>query len=416
MEPRVLLGVSPASMPYERHLRVHGSLPPAGRGAPLAGELDRALLRGRGGGAFPLVTKLEAVQRAGGAPVVVVNAAEGEPLSAKDRVLLQSLPHLVIDGAICTARALGAGELFFAVDETSYDALESLRTALEERPELRRARDRTHVVEVPTGYVAGQESAIVNLLNGGVAKPTAVPPRITERGVDRQPTLVSNVETFAHIALIARHGAGWYRQIGMADEPGSSLITLRGAIHHPGVYEIEHGSSLRSVLEDAGGLTERPRAFLVGGYAGSWIDAGATATVRLSREGLQPVGASLGAGVIVALPESACPVGETARVARWLAEQSAGQCGPCTHGVAAISGTLAELGEGAAGPGAYRDLERWAGLVAGRGACSHPDGVARLVTSALRVFAAEFDDHARHGICDACDRRAVLYTPTPVHG
>jgi NADH:ubiquinone oxidoreductase subunit F (NADH-binding) len=414
MEPRLLLGVSAASMPYERHLRVHGALPRAGEGAPLAEELDRAKLRGRGGGAFPLVTKFEAVSRSGSAPVVVVNGAEGEPLSAKDRVLLQSLPHLVIDGAICSARALGAGELFFAVDETSFDALESLRAALDERPELRRARDRTHVVEVPPRYVTGHESAIVNLLNGGPGKPTAVPPRITERGVDRSPTLVSNVETFAHVALIARHGADWYRQIGPADEPGSSLLTLRGAIHHPGVYEIEHGSSLRSVVDDAGGLTERPRAFLLGGYAGAWIDASAAASVRLSREALQPHGASLGSGVIAALPESACPVAETVRVARWLAEQSAGQCGPCTHGLAAISGALSELGEGVARPSAYRDLERWAGLVTGRGACSHPDGVARFVTGALRVFAEEFDDHARHGICDACDRHPVLYTPAPV--
>jgi NADH:ubiquinone oxidoreductase subunit F (NADH-binding) len=414
MEPRVLLGVSAASMPYERHLQLHGALPRAGQGAPLADELDRSKLRGRGGGAFPLAAKLEAVNRAGGAPVVVVNGAEGEPLSAKDRVLLQSLPHLVIDGAISVARAIGAGELFFAVDETSFDALESLRAALDERPELRRARDRTHVVEVPPRYVAGHESAVVNFINGGPGKPTFVSPRITERGVARAPTLVSNVETFAHVALIARHGAGWYSQIGPADEPGSSLLTLRGAIEHPGVYEVEHGSSLRSVVDDAGGLTERPRAFLLGGYAGTWLDGGAGASVRLSAEALRPLGASLGAGVIAALPESACPVAETVRVARWLAEQSAGQCGPCTHGLAAISGALAELGEGAARPSAYRDLQRWAGLVTGRGACSHPDGVARFVTSSLRVFAAEFDDHARHGICDACDRHPVLYTPSPV--
>jgi NADH:ubiquinone oxidoreductase subunit F (NADH-binding) len=414
MEPRLLLDVSAASMPYDHHLAVHGPLPRSGQGAPLEDELDRAELRGRGGGAFPLVTKMEAVRGAGSAPVVVVNGAEGEPLSAKDRVLLQSLPHLVIDGAICMARALGAGELFFAVDETSFDALESLRAALEERPELRRARDRTRVVEVPARYVAGQESAIVSFLNGGPAKPTSVPPRITERGVARAPTLVSNVETFGHVALIARHGSGWYRQVGPADEPGSSLFTLRGAIQHPGVYEVEHGSTLRSVVDDAGGPTERTRAFLLGGYAGTWIDAGTAGSVRLSREALRPLGAALGSGVIAALPESACPVAETVRVARWLAEQSAGQCGPCTHGLAAISDTLSELVRGAAGSGAYRDLERWAGLVTGRGACSHPDGTARFVTSALRVFAEDFDDHARHGICDACDRHPVLYTPAPV--
>jgi NADH:ubiquinone oxidoreductase subunit F (NADH-binding) len=374
-------------------------------------ELERSALRGRGGGAFPLASKLEAVLRAKGSPVLVVNGCEGEPMSAKDRVLLKLLPHLVIDGAICTAALVGAREIFIAIHEGASDAIESVNRALRERTELGRAGGRIHVVVVPFSYVSGQETAVANFLGGGQAKPTVVPPRITNRGVAGRPTLMANVETLAHAALIVRHGADWYRGIGRDDDPGSSLVTLAGAVQYPGVYEIEHGVTLGSVLDDAGGLIEPARAFLLGGYSGTWIDAGDAPRAALSNRDLRPLGASLGAGVVVALPQSACPVAETVRVADWMAGESAGQCGPCSRGLAAISETLADLRGGRAGQDGYRDLDRWAKMVTGRGACAHPDGAARMVTSALRVFAAEFDDHARYGVCDACDHRPVLYTP-----
>jgi NADH:ubiquinone oxidoreductase subunit F (NADH-binding) len=411
MEPRLLAEVSTSPMTYERHHRVHGPLPSVRDRSALLEELARSGLRGRGGGAFPLVGKLEAVRRARRPSVLVVNGCEGEPMSAKDRVLLELLPHLVIDGAICCASLADARELFITIDESSSSAIDSVGRALRERVELRRADGNIHVVAVPFSYVAGQETSVVNFLGGGEAKPRVVPPRITDRGVAGRPTLMANAETLAHVALIARHGSDWYRRIGRDDDPGSSLVTLGGAIRYPGVYEIEHGATLGSVLHDAGGLTEAARAYLIGGYAGSWIDAGAAPRAALSNADLRALGASLGAGVVVALPQSACPVAETVRVAHWMAGESAGQCGPCSHGLAAISDTLAALREGSAGADAYRDLDRWAKLVTGRGACAHPDGAARMVTSALRVFAAEFDDHARYGICDACDRRPVLHTP-----
>ncbi len=411
MQPRLLLEASAAAMSYEHHHRVHGPFPSAADSSSLDSELARAGLRGRGGGAFPLAIKLDAVRRAKGSPIVVGNGCEGEPMSAKDRVLMQSLPHLVIDGALCCARLLGAEEIFFTLDDTAYDAIESLTHAVGERPELRRAAGRVHIVPVPRGYLTGQETAIVSLLSGGDARPKQVPPRVTERGVDRRPTLVSNVETLAHLALIARHGSDWYREIGPTDDHGSSLMTLAGALRYPGVYEVEHGSTLSSVLADAGGATEPLRAFLLGGYSGTWIDAAAAAGATLSNAALRAMGASLGSGIVVALPQSACPVAETVRVADWMNDQSAGQCGPCSRGLAAISGTLADLNAGRAGRDAYRDLDRWSRLVVGRGACAHPDGAARFVTSALRTFTTEFDDHARHGICDACDRPAVLEIP-----
>ena len=185
--------------------------------------------------------------------------------------------------------------------------------------------------------------------NTGVAKPLPATPRVTERGVGGRPTLVSNVETLAHVALIARHGADWFRALGTEDDPGSTLITLSGAVERPGVYETEPGTSLASMLNAAGGLAEPARAFLIGGYAGGWIDA-AMVSVRLTRSDLQRAGARLGAGIVVALPRSACPVAEVARVAGWLADESSGQCGPCVHGLAAVADELERICSGSAEP------------------------------------------------------------------
>jgi NADH:ubiquinone oxidoreductase subunit F (NADH-binding) len=414
-EPRLLREVSSASMSFDDHCRVHGE--PPGLGADrnaervrIAEELTRSGLRGRGGAGFPLAVKLDAVRRARGTPVLVVNAGESEPMSAKDRTLLRLLPHLVIDGAICCARAAGASEIVFVVDEFRVGALEALARALHERPEPRDLSLR--IVQLPTGYVSSQETSIVSFLNGGQAKPMAIAPRITVRGVSRCPTLVCNAETLAHAALIARHGARWFRQAGTDEEPGTTLITLSGAVRRPGVYEVDPGSELPTLLNAAGGPSEPLEAFLAGGYSGGFIDAAAGATARISHRWLTALGASLGSGIIVALPRSACPVAETTRVALWMSDQSAGQCGPCVNGLAAISDALADIAEGVAGTGALRDIQRWSALASGRGACAHPDGTVRFVTSALRVFADDFEDHASHGLCEACERPPVLRTAT----
>jgi NADH:ubiquinone oxidoreductase subunit F (NADH-binding) len=407
--PRLLAGVGHTPIAYDRHLRVHGDLMTGG--SALATSIERSGLRGRGGGGFPLAIKLAAVRRARGSPVVIVNGCEGEPMSAKDRLLLTASPHLVLDGAFALARAIGAAEIIVALDEIDARTGETVQAALAERPELARKAVMAQIVWVPSGFVSGQETSLVRWCNTGVAKPLPATPRVTERGVGRRPTLVSNAETLAHVALIARHGADWFRALGTNDDPGSALITLSGAVAHPGVYETEPGTSLASFLNAAGGLAEPARAFLVGGYAGGWIDASAIATVRLTGRDLQRAGARLGAGVIVALPRSACPVAEVTEVAGWLADQSAGQCGPCVHGLAAVADELQRISRGSAGPNSLERVTRWCELAAGRGACAHPDGTAGFVTTALTIFAAEFLDHAQYGPCDACDQPPVLFTP-----
>jgi NADH:ubiquinone oxidoreductase subunit F (NADH-binding) len=236
---------------------------------------------------------------------------------------------------------------------------------------------------------------------------------IFEQGVRRRPTLMSNAETLAHLALIARHGSRWFRELGTAAQPGSALVTLSGPVAHPGVYEIEHGAPLASLIDAAGGATAPVRAALLGGYAGSWIAGEFLHGIALSDEHLAPHGASLGAGVVLLLSDSSCPVAETVRVTRWLASQSSGQCGPCVNGLQALARTVEEIAAGAAQADGNQRIERLASLVVRRGACGHPDGAVTFTLSALEAFAAEFADHARHGPCDACASSAELPLPQP---
>jgi NADH:ubiquinone oxidoreductase subunit F (NADH-binding) len=393
-------------MGLREHRAVHGELPifqrrNREREHPLIGELERAGLRGHGGGSFPTAVKLRAVAASGTAPVVVVNGCEGEPLSRKDHLLLELLPHLVLDGALLAARMLGSREIVVAVELEAVAAGRAAERAIRERPEFRRRGRFASVAGVPGGYLSGQETALLRALGGGPAKPSLTPPFPFERGLAGRPTLVSNVETLAHVALIARHGARWYRQLGTDRHPGSRLVTITGSVANPSVLELASGTPLARVVNAAGGATERLRAFLLGGYAGTWVGAGDTA-IALDDGELREQGATLGAGIVFALPERACPVAEVAHVARWLADNSAGQCGPCVHGLGAIAGSLAELAGDGDRSGGYAHLKRWCGLVTRRGACAMPDGAARFVRSALEAFNADFDDHARHGHCDAC--------------
>lgn len=402
--PRLLAGTDEHAMSdLSAHVAVHGPLPGATSGPELMELVERAGLRGRGGAAFPTAVKLRAVAARRGRRVVVANATEGEPLSKKDRTLLRVAPHLAIDGTQIAARAIGARRCIIAISETDARGRAAIERALTQRA----GQDpiSCQIVVTPDRFLAGQESALVNLLNGGPGLPT-FGPRPFERGVQGAPTLVQNVETFAHLALIARHGSDWFRGLGPANDPGSALTTVAGAVSTPGVYEIEHGMAVSELLALAG--ADAPAAILVGGYFGTWLAPEAASDTRLSGAGRTGV---LGAGVVFALPRSACPVAETARVAEYFAAQSAGQCGPCVHGLAAIAHTVTDVAAGVASPSELADLHRWCGDLPGRGACRHPDGAVRLLASALRVFADDFADHVRHGRCPRCLHPPVLPVP-----
>jgi NADH:ubiquinone oxidoreductase subunit F (NADH-binding) len=401
----------PADQPADdlaSHLARHGPVPYRGGAGRLIPDVRAAGLTGRGGAAFPTYRKLEAVAAAGpGRAVVVGNAAEGEPASHKDEALLRLAPHLVLDGLQLAAEAVGAARAVLYVRRDVH-ASTRLHVKATERYAARLDRFAVEVVPAPTRFLAGEESALASRVSGGAALPRFTPPRVFERGVDGRPTLVQNVETLAHLALIARYGPDWFRAAGTPEEPGTMLCTLRQADGSVTVAEAAIGTPLASLLE-LGPAT----VVLVGGYHGAWIPAAHASGLWLSNTMLRPLGAFLGAGVLAALPADRCGLAETARVARYLALESAGQCGPCLNGLPRIAAALAELAGLTGrrpGPQVVPDLTRWAGLVQGRGACHHPDGTVRFVRSALRVFAAEVRQH-QQGRCSA--RSSVPFLPTP---
>jgi NADH:ubiquinone oxidoreductase subunit F (NADH-binding) len=352
---------------------------------------------------------LRAVAEGRRGAIVVANGAEGEPASRKDAALLSIAPHLVLDGAMLAADAVHGTDVYVMVDRGNRAGFAAMRRAIGQRANVD-ARH-VHLVDVPSRYVAGEESAVVHLLNGGEAKPVLVPPRPYERGVRGRPTLVQNIETLANLALIGRFGVDWFRSLGTADEPGSVLVTVSGGVASPGVYELALGAPMTSVLDGAGGATEPISAVLLGGYFGSWLPASTLGGLTLTHASLCGAGGALGCGVVVALPASRCGVVETARVANYLAQETAGQCGPCVHGLPAVADQLTAIASGRSVAGAHEAVVRWLGQIEHRGACRMPDAAVGLVRSALRIFADEFALHEEHGVCTARDHRHVLPLP-----
>ena len=408
---RLLLGLSSGggSPSLAHHVERWGALP-RWRAAQFIDELDHSGLRGHGGAWFPVATKWRSVQAVGGrAPVVIVNGAEGEPASGKDRLLIHQRPHLVLDGAAVAASTLGATRVVVHVPQ---DGAGPMTTAIAERRRAGLDPCAVDVVVAPDRFLAGQESAVVNTVNGrkaGIPSFVGLHP-VRERGVGGRPTLVQNVETLAHVGLIARFGHEWFRSVGAGGSPGTALLTVTGLWTAPRVVEVPLGATFGQLM---GWSREDPGSFqgvLFGGYGGGWVDPTDAARTPLTEEALRTLGSSLGAGVVVLLPVGPCPLAETARVVRYLDDQGAGQCGPCIHGLAALATATEQL---AFQPGSLRGgpsaIETLCGLVEGRGACRHPDGAARFVRTALRTFGSHVDLHLRRGPCAPV--RPVLPVP-----
>ncbi len=359
------------------HVARLGPSPVVSNRAALVAEVRSAGLTGRGGAGFPTWRKLETVA-AGRNPVVVANGAEGEPASAKDKTLLETAPHLVLDGLQVAAAATGATSAFAYV-RASAEA--TVRQALAERTDA----VRVEVVTAAESFISGQETAVVSAIEGGRPVPRDAPELIVRQGVRGRATLVQNIETLAHLALIARGGAAWFREVGTVEQPGTFLATVTGSVRQPGVVEAPYGVPLSDLITQAGGASEPLQAVLVGGYHGVWLPPSAL-TAPVSAAGLAPWGATPGAGVVVALGRSESGLAATARIAAYLAGEGARQCGPCLNGLPAIATVLGRMARGEQHPDLPRQVEWLTRVVEGRGACHHPDGTARMVRSALEVF------------------------------
>jgi NADH:ubiquinone oxidoreductase subunit F (NADH-binding) len=363
----------------------------------LAGLLDQAGLHGRGGAGFPTGRKIRTVASLGRG-VVVANGSEGEPASDKDRALLLLAPHLVLDGLVLAARAVGARRAYVAT--ASGEVADRLRRAVAARPE----KLAVEVVQVEDRFVSGEESALVNLLNGRPPVPSDRSVRVFERGVSRRPTLVQNVETLAHLALLVRYGAEWFREVGTQEEPGTFLATVSGAVSTPGVYETAFGTSIATLLEATGTNPQAAQAVLVGGYHGAWVAGRHLPRTRMSRASLAHHDARVGAGVVAVLGRDQCGLVKSADVASYLAGQVVGQCGPCLNGLPRMADAMRRLARRERDDRLVDEVHRLRRLVDGRGACAHPDGTARFVASTMHVFADEVAVHLGGGCSVAAAR------------
>ncbi|HEY6874762.1 MAG TPA: NADH-ubiquinone oxidoreductase-F iron-sulfur binding region domain-containing protein [Candidatus Dormibacteraeota bacterium] len=363
------------------HVQRLGPLPSTGKA--FVDVVERSGLTGRGGAGFPVGRKWRSVAASGGETMLVVNGAEGEPQSMKDRVLMATRPHLVLDGALVAARGVGAKQLAVVVGEAHTQAYMAMAAALAQRPEpfLRQAR----LLGAPARYVAGESSAVAHLVAEGVARPTSRPPSPHQSGL-----LIQNVETLGHVALVARYGAEWFRS-----NP-TVLVTAAGAVTAPGVLEVTQRTSVREVFELAGGGPRPIKSLLFGGYFGAWSHADGAWDLPLEPAALRDRGLTLGCGVVGFLHDVGCGVCETARIMRYLATESSAQCGPCFFGLRALADATGRIAERGTNPDDVARLRRWSEEIGGRGACRHPDGAVMFLRSALDVFGTDFANHPPH--------------------
>ncbi|QWF23298.1 hypothetical protein KM427_06110 [Nocardioides sp. LMS-CY] len=382
-DPRLLLGVPDHGVGAYRSSGGYGPLPPA---AAIVAAAERAGLRGAGGAGFPTAVKLDAVLSGTGPRAVVVNGEEGEPASIKDRWLMRNRPHLVLDGLRTAATAVGADRLVAYVSDPESAA--ALRAALAEAPaELAGAS----VEEVDAAYVAGEETAVVNRLSGGEAKPLRKPPRPYEEGVAGRPTLVVNVETAARLALAVREG----------HDAGATMLATVLIAGEAVLVEARRGAPLSAVV------AEHPRwssieagAVLVGGFAGGvWTTDILSAAV--GHDSMRERGALWGCGALIVLDRSECVVGAALDVATYLRESSSGQCGSCVRGTQVVVEQLTRIANGTGSDDDLAQLERRAEAMAGRGNCALPDADSLLIGSLITNFSAELLAH-RERSCPGC--------------
>jgi NADH:ubiquinone oxidoreductase subunit F (NADH-binding) len=406
--PRILHATTGLPLTLFQHEQAFAS---DGRSRSLVDELAASGLTGRGGAAFPTVRKVSLLkEHRGRHKIVVVNAMEGEPASHKEFSLLTSNPHLVLDGALYLAGAIGAHAVVVCVSRDNNIVINALNQAINERLSARRGEVSIELRTPPWRYVAGEESALAHWLNDNESLPQYRAKRPTVLKVGHDPILVDNAETCANVGLIGRFGAQWYRGLGSDHSPGSTLVSLTGAVQRPTVLEVAFGTPLRAIL--AMGADPDPQAVLLGGFGGTWLDA-AHLDTPFDNQSLSYHGAAVGAGVIVVLPKSGCGILETARIVTWMANESARQCGPCAFGLPALGEDLSFIARGSdQASEALKRLKSRGDIIEGRGACHHPDLVVRMVRSAMSVFADDVRHHLESGACEG-SRTQRHFVPVP---
>ncbi len=382
-----------------------------GTPAQVLEEVSTSGLRGRGGAAFPVGRKWQFAAEAPGArKYVVCNGGEDEPGSRKDRLLMENYPHKILEGVLLCAYAIGAQQGFLYVNREYDAAIASLEQAIAEARGAGYLGERVfgtnvsvdvQVHRAPTTYVAGEDSAAIESLEGKEALPRQKPPYPATNGYQDQPTIVNNVETLANVPAIVARGGAWYRSIGTEGSSGTMLFTTLERVKRPGIYELPFGTPLRTLYEDcAGGLDDpRPlRAILPGGPSSGFLTPDGL-DLPLDHQAFRDAGSALGCGVMTYYPEGTCMVEETLRIARFFAAESCGQCPACQMETQQLVRILEQVQNGKANAAALASVDRVIQFARGKGFCSLISMPAPPLQSALRLFPEDFEHHLQHGTC-----------------
>jgi len=325
----------------------------------VVGELNASGLTGFGGAGFPAGAKWESVSREPGPPYVVVNADEGEPGTIKDRYVLELRPHLLLEGTLVAMRSLGAVEGYVYLREEYVTARARLQQAIDELRAAGLLDGLSLELVIGAGaYIAGEETAMLESMEGRRAMPRLKPPFPSQVGYLGRPTLINNVETLAHVPAILRNGGAWWAGLGRNGGQGTRLWSVTGAVARPGCYEAPSGVTSRELVEEhAGGLTTKLGAIVPGGAA-SGILPPAAYDVPLTRDGLREYGAGPGSGGLQVFPDSYSPLRLLAETVRFFAEESCQKCTPCRIGNRALHHVCEELGRGEAAMSREK-VEEW---------------------------------------------------------
>ena len=370
-------------------------------------------LRGRGGAGFPTGRKWSFSPKDTGKPTyVVVNADEGEPGTCHDRELMEVDPHLCLEGTALAAYAVGATKAFIYCRGELLTAYERLTAAIAEAREHGALGDSVFgssfgldviVHRGAGGYICGEETALLESLEGYRGMPRSRPPFPAVAGLYGCPTVLNNVATLASVAPIVRNGPEWFRQWGTEESPGTALFSVSGAVRRPGNFEVPLGTTAREILEIAGGLTDRGlKAFCPGGSSTPLLTADHLDT-KMSFEGVRDAGSILGTGAVVVIPQDYCIVRATLRWMEFYEHESCGKCTPCREGTYWLSRILRRIESGHGRPQDLATLERANENMAGKTLCALADGAAAPVFSSLQYFRHEYDAHIAGNGCPQDD-------------
>jgi len=373
--------------------------------------ISDAGLRGRGGAGFPTGKKWQFTLEAPGEPrYLVLNGGEDEPGSKKDRVLLENLPHLVLEGAILASYAIGAAKAYLYINARYDVAMKSINEALAEARNAGYWGEKIlgsdfsldiEVVPAPHNYVAGEDTAVLEVIEGKKPMPRQKPPFPVTVGLFGKPTSVNNVETLANVAPILLKGADWFRKFGTAESPGTMIFSLNDDVNRPGVYELPFGTPLRYLIEECGGGIKggkKIKAIMPAAPSSAFLPPEKIDT-PLDHNSMRDAGSALGCGVVRLVAEGSCIVEEVLKIAEFFAVESCGQCPACRMETNTLSMMMKKVQGGQGGQPILDQFSKILAFNKGKGFCNLIAMPGPPIESALKLFPGDFASHLSTGKC-----------------